>query len=101
MPVVVPSGAGWQASAGVHNPACMLLQSLAEKCRELIYGCGLLQDGHFSHADVVVAWWAPADGPACILTGTVRCASASPALQHGAHPAHSITSTNPARSYHF
>jgi hypothetical protein len=24
--------------AGVHNPACILLQSLAEKCRELIYG---------------------------------------------------------------
>jgi hypothetical protein len=54
--------------AGVHNPACMLLQSLAEKCRELIYGCGLLQDGHFSHADVAVAWWASADGPACILS---------------------------------
>jgi hypothetical protein len=38
MTVVVPSGAGWQTSAGVRNPACMLLQSLAEKCRELIYG---------------------------------------------------------------
>ena len=55
-----------QAVADVCSPAYVLLQSLAGKCRQLNYACGLLQDGQFSHAVVAVVWWAPAGGPACI-----------------------------------
>jgi hypothetical protein len=57
-----------QVVAGVHNSTCLLLQSPAAKCRRLIHACRLLQNSQSSHAVVAEPWWAPAGGPACILT---------------------------------